>query len=436
LGVQSGLGNESPGIGTIIVVHKGSVMTRRTEKPKSEKAGTSRTTRSTTKKEPTPKKPTTTARAATAATKAKNGGGIGCLQILFGLVVVVVLVAALYFRLIEIDFETGEITFPEGDTPSQPVPSTASGGDWYEIYFTRPGPDSDYPEPEIIAAMDAAEERIWVAVFDWDLEGLTAAMIRAHRRGVDVRLIVDTDNMGLPEIRELQQARVSVQDDVERSAFMHNKFMVVDSGEVWFGSLNLTDNDLRRNNNNFMRIFSFELNANFATEFGEMWEQQFGPRSPANTPYPLLSFDASELDLYFSPEDKPRDEILRVLNDAESEIRFMAFSFTDEAIGTALINADNQGLEVSGVIETFQSDGTGSQYQRLRSNRLDVKRDGNGGVMHHKVMIIDQEIVILGSYNFTASAYQSNDETLVIIKDAGVAAAFLEEYERVWTIAK
>lgn len=403
-------------------------MTRRAEKPKEPAKD----------EKPTPRRTTRTTRATTAraaAPKSNKGGGFGCLQVLLGMVVVVVLVAALYFEIIEINFETGEITFPQGDETAQPVPSTSTG-DWYEIYFTRPGPDSDYPEPEMIAALDAAEERIWVAVFDWDLEGLTEAMIRAQRRGIDVRLIVDTDNTGLPEIRQLQQARVQVQDDVDRSAFMHNKFMVVDSGEVWFGSLNLTDNDLRRNNNNFMRVFSLELNADFATEFGEMWEQQFGPRSPANTPYPLLSFGTSELDIYFSPEDKPRDEILRVLGEAESEVRFMAFSFTDEAIGTALITADNRGVEISGVIETFQSDGTGSQYERLRRNRLDVKRDGNGGVMHHKVMIIDRQIVIMGSYNFTASAYRDNDETLVIINDSAVAAEFLAEYERVWAIAK
>ncbi len=395
-------------------------MTRRAEKP-SERA-----------REAKPKTPSSRSRAAGAT---KKGGGFSLLQILFGLIVVAVLVAALYFDLIEIDFDTGEITFPQGDDTAQPVPSTSTG-DWYEIYFTRPGPGSDYPEPDIIAAMDAAQERIWVAVFDWDLEGLTEAMIRAHRRGVDVRLIVDTDNTGLPEIRQLQQARVLVQDDLDRSAFMHNKFMVMDSGEVWFGSLNLTDNDLRRNNNNFMRVFSLELNANFATEFSEMWEQQFGPRSPANTPYPLLSFGTSELDIYFSPEDKPRDEVLRVLEGAQREIRFMAFSFTDEAIGTAMITADNRGVAVSGVIETFQSDGTGSQYQRLRGNRLDVKRDGNGGVMHHKVIIIDRRIVVMGSYNFTASAYRDNDETLVIINDPAVAAEFLAEYERVWSIAK
>jgi len=101
-----------------------------------------------------------------------------------------------------------------------------------------------------------------------------------------------------------------------------------------------------------------------------------------------------------------------------------------------MINADNQGVAVSGVIETFQSDGTGSQYQRLRRNRLDVKRDGNGGVMHHKVIIIDRRIVIMGSYNFTASAYQSNDETVVIINDPAVAAEFLAEFDRVWAIAK
>ena len=56
--------------------------------------------------------------------------------------------------------------------------------------------------------------------------------------------------------------------------------------------------------------------------------------------------------------------------------------------------------------------------------------------MHHKVIIIDDSTVILGSYNFTASADERNDENLLIIHDPEVAALFVEEFGRVYEQAR
>jgi phosphatidylserine/phosphatidylglycerophosphate/cardiolipin synthase-like enzyme len=65
-----------------------------------------------------------------------------------------------------------------------------------------------------------------------------------------------------------------------------------------------------------------------------------------------------------------------------------------------------------------------------------VRRDGISGLMHHKVIIIDREIVITGSYNFTASAEDRNDENLVIIYNPFIAEWFLAEFERVFSAAE
>jgi phosphatidylserine/phosphatidylglycerophosphate/cardiolipin synthase-like enzyme len=44
-------------------------------------------------------------------------------------------------------------------------------------------------------------------------------------------------------------------------------------------------------------------------------------------------------------------------------------------------------------------------------------------------MIIDDETVIIGSFNFSGSATESNDENLLIVHDASIAAQYLAEYE-------
>jgi phosphatidylserine/phosphatidylglycerophosphate/cardiolipin synthase-like enzyme len=78
----------------------------------------------------------------------------------------------------------------------------------------------------------------------------------------------------------------------------------------------------------------------------------------------------------------------------------------------------------------------GTEYDPFRQAGLDVRLDGNPGLMHHKVIILDRSIVIAGSYNFSASAEERNDENVVIIYNPDVAAQYLAEFQRVYTQAQ
>jgi phosphatidylserine/phosphatidylglycerophosphate/cardiolipin synthase-like enzyme len=109
----------------------------------------------------------------------------------------------------------------------------------------------------------------------------------------------------------------------------------------------------------------------------------------------------------------------------------MAFSFTDDAIGQALIDAQARGVTVSGVVERQSANGTGSEYPVLTDAGIDVLTDGNCYIMHHKTIVVDERIVVTGSYNFTKSAEQSNDENLLIIDSPAFAREYMAEYARV-----
>ena len=67
---------------------------------------------------------------------------------------------------------------------------------------------------------------------------------------------------------------------------------------------------------------------------------------------------------------------------------------------------------------------------------LNVLQDGNRRIMHHKVIILDGETVIFGSFNFSASANDSNDENVIIVHDTLFARLFQEEFELVWAEAE
>jgi phosphatidylserine/phosphatidylglycerophosphate/cardiolipin synthase-like enzyme len=82
--------------------------------------------------------------------------------------------------------------------------------------------------------------------------------------------------------------------------------------------------------------------------------------------------------------------------------------------------------------DTQVTSNQGTEYDPFIQAGLNVRLDGNqDGLMHHKVFIIDQEIVIAGSYNFTTSAEESNDENVVIIFSPEVAGKFMQEFQRI-----
>jgi len=203
---------------------------------------------------------------------------------------------------------------------------------------------------------------------------------------------------------------------------------------LWVGSWNLSVNDTYKNNNNVLRFAIPELAANYTAEFEEMFVNGlFGPRSPAATPYPVIQLsDGTEIETYFSPEDNPRAALLARLRQAEREIDFMAFSFTDSEMARILLEKARNGVRVRGVFEARNATSESSAYNTLRQAGLDVRLDGNRYTMHHKVVIIDGRIVITGSYNFSASAAESNDENLLIITNPELASRYQAEFEKVY----
>jgi phosphatidylserine/phosphatidylglycerophosphate/cardiolipin synthase-like enzyme len=67
---------------------------------------------------------------------------------------------------------------------------------------------------------------------------------------------------------------------------------------------------------------------------------------------------------------------------------------------------------------------------------MDVTLDGNPRLMHHKVMIIDQQIVITGSYNFSNNAERYNDENTLIIHNQGIAAEYMAEFQQIYDLSQ
>jgi len=341
------------------------------------------------------------------------------------------------------EIEITETLSPNDDlTPIELEAGYGVKGTWFELYFTDPNSPlspqgTGGVDGPLVKAIDAARLSIDVAAYSLSLNSVRFALINAHNRGVTVSIVMESTNMDNSDPQELIKAGIPIVGD-EQQGLMHDKFIVIDESEVWVGSMNFTDSGTYDDNNNMMRILSTKISENYSVEFNEMFKDgRFGPDTRADTPNPSITIDGTQVDTYFSPDDGVINEIGNVLSGAQKSIYFLAFSFTSNGLGDIVRGQDANGLIVQGVMDEEQvKSNQGTEYDPFLQAGIDVRIDGIEGLMHHKVFIIDEEIVVLGSYNFSQSAEERNDENILIIYNEAIAEQFILEFQRVWKVAR
>lgn len=291
---------------------------------------------------------------------------------------------------------------------------------------------------KLIAQINNAQKTIHIASFEADLTDIANALIEAKKRGVDVRWITDDESgieadskPGHGQFKTMKAAGIPIKDDA-RGALMHDKFWLFDSRIVWTGSTNVTVSGMFEQNNNVIVITSTKLAAIYESQFEDMWAGKFNAKSPSTVDKQSISINHTTIQVLFSPEDKAISHLVPYVQQAKSSIRFMAFTYTQDDLGGAMIARKKAGVDVQGVFEATGSDTEFSEMPPLYCAKVPVRKDGNPAFLHHKVIVIDEHIVITGSLNFTDNADQNNNENVIIIDDAEIAKLYLQEFQKVW----
>lgn len=329
-----------------------------------------------------------------------------------------------------------------GVTPIELQSGYGVRGSWFELYFTNPASPlspqgTGGVDGPIVEAIDAARLSVDVAAYSLSLNSVRNALLRAHDRGATVRIVMESSNMDRSDPEILIEAGVPVIGD-NRDGLMHDKFIIIDKSEVWLGSMNFTDGGAYEDNNNLMRIRSTEITENYLKEFEEMFSDgRFGEDIAPETPNPTITIEETRIDTYFSPDDGVLSAIIPVLESAEESIYFLAYSFTSNQMGELIRQKAAADVTIAGVMDDEQvRSNQGTEFDPFRQANLDVRIDGIDGLMHHKVFIVDEKIVVMGSYNFSQSAEERNDENILIIYDPVIAEQFLFEFQRVYEQAQ
>ena len=229
---------------------------------------------------------------------------------------------------------------------------------------------------------------------------------------------------------------------------MHSKFIVRDAQSVWTGSTNLTDDAFTLMENNIVEIDSVPLANYYAQDFEQIWgKENFDNTGEIQTvPVPLaFSSQPAEVRVMFSPGcgQEIDAEIARRVRESRRRVRICSLLINSGTLISELGNLLKRGnVKLDGIYDRTQMEDVYKQWQEVPSNRWKIPalREiilGAGLVgknstpytptsvhdfMHNKVLVID-DTVITGSYNFSRSA-QFNAENILFIESASLAETY------------
>ena len=145
-----------------------------------------------------------------------------------------------------------------------------------------------------------------------------------------------------------------------------------------------------------------------------------------------ITLNNTPAQVYFSPHGGCTEAIVDALNHAKSEILVKAYSFTSAPIAKALVDAHKRGVHVEVVLDKSNRNKKGKYSAADFSAHSEIPTfiDSAHAIAHNKVMVIDRETVVTGSFNFTKAAEEHNAENLLIVRSKELAREYIGNWEK------
>ncbi|MEV6867391.1 phospholipase D-like domain-containing protein [Streptosporangium subroseum] len=319
---------------------------------------------------------------------------------------------------------------------------------------------ADSLEGVIVDFIGGAQHSLDIAVQELDSEPVAQAILDARFRGVSVRIVLEQDYLltaklpvvtvragedeaaarrrvqwgAEPGTRSLEANRrilaallrcgVDVKADYNPAIF-HQKFVIRDyrgrtfpTSATLSGSANFTDTDCHRNLNHIVVFHDARICNEYGTEFEQIRAGSFGRGIHGKVPaaYNLAGIPVKVL---FAPDHAPELEIMKQMLKATQRVDFAIFTFSGSSgIDDTMIALAEAKRTVTGAMDPGQGAQKWAATHDLDRAHIELyfpKRSSAFGKLHHKLMVIDETVVVAGSFNYTAPANNFNDENIFVI---------------------
>lgn len=261
------------------------------------------------------------------------------------------------------------------------------------------------PNPEIknrlIRLIREAEKQLFVNVYLLTEPDVTAEIIAAKKRGVEVKVILEKDPYKLPGANrksrdQLLNAGVDVFSSRDAFNFVHAKYVVADGARYVFATGNFTKSTFQKNREYFVfgedPVSAEFLHSVFVADF-------------RGSPYVGKIPDR----FYLAPVDA-RKKALAFVRSAKKTVSVLAPSVSDQEFVKALNDAARKGIDVRVCI---MKDASLEDLARFSDGVSAVR--SSRAQLHAKTVLVDNAALFVGSANFTENSLNRNRETGVVL---------------------
>lgn len=292
-------------------------------------------------------------------------------------------------------------------------------------------------------AIDDAESSIDFAIYGINNQNeIFDALVNAKKRGVKIRWVCDFDRKNNNYYKDTQKLKMlipsyktdEIYDLNNKPAIMHNKFFIFDDRTVFTGSANITSTDISGFNSNIsLLINSNEAAEIYKREFEQMYEGSFHTQKKLITKKSVYLNKDTKIDILFSPKDRIiTSAVIPLMYNAKKYVYIPIFFITKKEMINALAAAYHRGVDVRIINDATNAHTKYSIHKELRKYGIRVKTENYAGKLHTKAVIIDDEIAIVGSMNFSNNGEKYNDENVIVIYDSDIAGYLKETFLYLW----
>ena len=286
---------------------------------------------------------------------------------------------------------------------------------------------------KLVGLIDGAQESIDIANYTFSVKAIEEAILRAKTRGVTIRVAMDKgQEMADTVASRLLAAGVDVRfvaGGGNPAGLQHAKFMMVDKLQLITGSNNWSSTGTSINEESAIAVLSVEddpLIHGFACHFTAIWD-----RKPAD------AGACSNTEVAFAPSSKPIALIKEEITRAQKSIDVLMHHFVFDDLVTELAKAAERGVRVRVIVNAAdRAEPTGARWDRLfaAGGQLRFKQTNADAfqLMHHKLMVVDDKVVVNGSGNWSGSAFFKNFENTVRYRDTRISRPYTALFDRLW----
>ena len=286
---------------------------------------------------------------------------------------------------------------------------------------------------KLVSLIDSAQESIDIANYTFSVKAIEEAILRAKTRGVTIRVAMDKGQETADTVAaRLLAAGVDVRfvaGGGNPAGLQHAKFMMVDNLQLITGSNNWSSTGTSINEESAIAVLSVEddpLIHGFACHFTAIWDRRPGDAGAC-----------SNTEVAFAPSSKPIALIKEEITRAQKSIDVLMHHFVFDDLVTELAKAAERGVRVRVIVNAAdRMEPTGAKWDRLfaAGGQLRFKQTNADAfqLMHHKLMVVDDKVVVNGSGNWSGSAFFKNFENTVRYRDTRISRPYVALFDRLW----